>query len=772
MFRAKPSKLTRLLSRPLAVLPLLLLAFALRIWGLADHNIWWDEGVSIWVARLPVDRLIDWTAHDTHPPLYFLLLKGWRWLVGEGEFVLRFSSVLAGTAGVALIYGLGCIFRDRRAAWLAAFLLTLSGFAISWSQEIRMYIWAASLATASLWAALHWWRTGSWRAWVAYVLLMVISLWTLYLLSLLLVVVNLGFIVFWWGRGRPWSLFARWVAAQLAALVLFAPWLIYALTRMKSWSIAEPFTADFLVQLYATLLAVGISTHLERYLPGTLAVFALFAVALVALWRDQRTSEQRAEVALLLLGLSLPVGAIYFLALPIDRPFYVPPIAPRYLLPLATCFYALMGLGLAALARWRRWSATLGLCLVSAVAVGGLLDFYPGRWRHDDLISLAATLQAYVQPGDAVVLHSDHDWPLFAAQYAGDWQGVPNGASVDTTTAQALLSPLWAQAEGVWLVTTPDAQRIDPQFVIRDWLETHSRASWQQDFGENSLTFYARTPERAATARRLGPQAVLPQTHPRDLGGAKLLGSTIPLSKYKTGDTLWLALWWGLPLPTTSLTVTCNGPVSQTLTVSAPIPAPGDPTRQLVAVPLSPGLPTGHYEVLVSTGQGVSVVVGQFYLQSQMPPGAVATGDIPHPLSVRLGEHIRLLGYTLAGTTFQPGDILELTLYWSTDAVLDSRYKVFTQIVGQEWNAANNNFLWGQQDNEPQGGLAPTTIWAPGVIITDDYTIPLAEDAPAGIYTLQVGLYGLVDGARLPVFDDKTQWIGDAVRLSEIVVRP
>lgn len=68
-----------------ALVATLLLAFALRVWGLDDRNIWWDEGLATWAARLPVAAILNWTAHDVHPPLYFLLQRaclvaaGGRW---------------------------------------------------------------------------------------------------------------------------------------------------------------------------------------------------------------------------------------------------------------------------------------------------------------------------------------------------------------------------------------------------------------------------------------------------------------------------------------------------------------------------------------------------------------------------------------------------------------------------------------------------------------------------------------------------------------------
>src|SRR5262249_21913135 len=46
----------------------------------------------------------------------------------------------------------------------------------------------------------------------------------------------------------------------------------------------------------------------------------------------------------------------------------------------------------------------------------------------------------------------------------------------------------------------------------------------------------------------------------------------------------------------------------------------------------------------------------------------------------RFGEHITLEGYTLSADTLAGGDILQLTLFWRTDIVLDARYKVFVHL--------------------------------------------------------------------------------------------
>jgi mannosyltransferase len=140
----------------------------------------------------------------------------------------------------------------------------------------------------------------------------------------------------------------------------------------------------------------------------------------------------------------------------------------------------------------------------------------------------------------------------------------------------------------------------------------------------------------------------------------------------------------------------------------------------------------------------------------------VAKDDAPdHALDVRFGDSIRLEGYSLNGGAAAPGDILQLALFWRTDAALTARYKVFVHVLD-----ASENIV-AQVDREPGGGLVPTTIWQPGQTIVDRYGLAIPSDISPGRYRIAVGLYGF-DGVRLNVSGAAG---GDRVMLTEVTVR-
>jgi hypothetical protein len=77
---------------------------------------------------------------------------------------------------------------------------------------------------------------------------------------------------------------------------------------------------------------------------------------------------------------------------------------------------------------------------------------------------------------------------------------------------------------------------------------------------------------------------------------------------------------------------------------------------------------------------------------------------------------------------------------------------------------------WGQWDNQPQRGGAPTTRWVPGQVIADPYQIPVAADAPPGPLELRVGMYDRLSMTRLPVRDARGEPGGDYVALTQVEV--
>jgi hypothetical protein len=137
---------------------------------------------------------------------------------------------------------------------------------------------------------------------------------------------------------------------------------------------------------------------------------------------------------------------------------------------------------------------------------------------------------------------------------------------------------------------------------------------------------------------------------------------------------------------------------------------------------------------------------------------------------IKLGDQIELLGYDLGADQVGPGGTFELILYWHGLTELEKDYTVFTHLLGESYNLASGNFVWGQKDGMPLNGTYPTSRWLENEVVVDSYAIAVEPDAPPGLYRIEVGMYLLETGQRLPVFDERGQRMSeDRVLLEQTI---
>jgi hypothetical protein len=98
---------------------------------------------------------------------------------------------------------------------------------------------------------------------------------------------------------------------------------------------------------------------------------------------------------------------------------------------------------------------------------------------------------------------------------------------------------------------------------------------------------------------------------------------------------------------------------------------------------------------------------------------------------------------------------------------MDISYSIFTHLLGPTGEVI------AQLDGEPRRGAYPTTVWQPGEVVDDAYSMVIPADTPAGSYPLEVGMYRLETLTRLPAIDTGGQRLpDDRILLAEITVLP
>jgi len=82
----------------LLLIAITLLAFLVRVMRLDFQPLWWDEGYSFFFATRDLVTMLERTAVDIHPPLYYALLQGWLTFTGASDIAARWLSVAIGVA--------------------------------------------------------------------------------------------------------------------------------------------------------------------------------------------------------------------------------------------------------------------------------------------------------------------------------------------------------------------------------------------------------------------------------------------------------------------------------------------------------------------------------------------------------------------------------------------------------------------------------------------------------------------------------------------------
>ncbi len=145
---ANEARITRLLL--VALLVIIALGAALRVYKLDGDSLWLDEAYSIKFSHEAPAGIIEATARDVHPPLYYFALHYWMLVFGDSETMVRLLSALFGILALLVIYLLASQMFDRATGLLAAGLLALSRFHIEFSQEARMYSLLCLLSLLSI----------------------------------------------------------------------------------------------------------------------------------------------------------------------------------------------------------------------------------------------------------------------------------------------------------------------------------------------------------------------------------------------------------------------------------------------------------------------------------------------------------------------------------------------------------------------------------------------------------------------------------------------
>jgi 4-amino-4-deoxy-L-arabinose transferase-like glycosyltransferase len=504
------------------LLIILLLACGLRAFRLDAQSIWYDEGLSIFLAQHTPAQTMALSAVTDHPPLHALLLNGWLRAAGASDFSSRFPSVFFGVLAVALTHALGARF-DRRVGLIGAALLALSPLAVYYSQEARGYSLLLSLVLIAAWAGLRL-MTGDHRRrmWLAYAAAMSAALYTHYFAAFAWAAINLAWIVgmaVTYRHGAknakaasrhfavvaPSRFVVSWLIAQVVVGVLFAPWLPNALAQAGSNATYFPGRVTWQTVIGDTWRAFTIGEWGDSAVAGWL--WFLFVVIGIggSLIRSSRDARQGRRAHLLPVVILLTALTVVPLAAMSALAWLKPKFAPRYLLPALPAVVLLASIGVVRLADGARGRfcrlASIGLAASLALPLGyaaSLLPLYiDSSLARPDVRSAAQYIQTHAEPSDAILLIGGHQAPAFTHYYHGTAPVIPLPpdllpAAQSPLDARAVteLADLAAHHPRLWLVLWQNEISDPTDVVLGTLTEQAKRLTVGQNFHNLSVLLF------------------------------------------------------------------------------------------------------------------------------------------------------------------------------------------------------------------------------------------------------------------------------------------
>jgi 4-amino-4-deoxy-L-arabinose transferase-like glycosyltransferase len=197
----------------------MVLAALLRLLFLSQDSFWHDEIISVERALMDGEDFWDLIQGFPNMAFYYWVLRYWI-VLGESEAVVRMLSVVAALAAVLGVYFLGARLFGPRVGVISALLLAINAFHIQYSQEARSYSLVILLVTLASLFLVRSVQRPYWGNWMAYAVLMALSVYTHYFGALVLAAHGVS-LMFLPRRVIPWK--RLMVSASVIAVALLMP---------------------------------------------------------------------------------------------------------------------------------------------------------------------------------------------------------------------------------------------------------------------------------------------------------------------------------------------------------------------------------------------------------------------------------------------------------------------------------------------------------------------------------------------------------------------
>lgn len=312
------------------------------------------------------DTLTKLIEHPEHPPLYYLLSRGWQELFGSSIAATRSLSVVFSLLLFPVVYWL-CweLFNNTKVGWWTSGIIAVSPVHVIYAQEAREYSLLVLITTITCLTLLKAVKHNNWLWWSFYA----VSLATNFYVSLIAAYIAIAqaFYIVFLERFRLNKVTINFILSGIASLVLFAPWLWVILSNYEilkaktSWTnMTRPFIELFHAwELHLSSIFIDLHPSINGYIAsrifGFLVVFIFICYRLVY-------RQNKPQTWLLLFSITIIPTVMLILPDLIDGG--IKSIMTRYFLPSILMIQIAVAYWLSQIKTWRDIKRSLSIFLI------------------------------------------------------------------------------------------------------------------------------------------------------------------------------------------------------------------------------------------------------------------------------------------------------------------------------------------------------------------------------------------------------------------------
>ena len=236
-----------------------------------------DEAFSIKLAQMTIPNMIQQTAADVHPPLYYIFIRAGYLLLGNNGYAYHLVSIIPVLS--MIVFSLTIIRKKygKIVSILFIVLETFMGSCFTYNLQVRMYSWANFLVFLCFWFGIEILEgRGIQKNWIFFTLSGILAAYTHYyaLISVAFIYITVYLVIVLENKKNFW----KCILSGFVCIISYLPWLgilmaSFRRTSSSWWSTEIPtfqecigfmIGTDILSKLIVVLFVISIVVFIKK----------------------------------------------------------------------------------------------------------------------------------------------------------------------------------------------------------------------------------------------------------------------------------------------------------------------------------------------------------------------------------------------------------------------------------------------------------------------------------------------------------------------------